>query len=188
MSTKINVRSPFFKKYSGTNLRFVKLTIYVYSGTKTTDKGTAKYKLTKYPVGNNNYVIFDLAEIIRDYIQANIKTPFNSNISYVKWVQVEDETVSDFIPDCTDLTGFAVAQDGTITYPTSSSGTLTINSVVFVDVDNPMTGTSLASYNANTSGLPISRTAKVNIRIPSNFYQPLDENALCVVTTDQPSS
>ena len=188
MSTKINVRSPFFRKYSGTNVEFVDLAIYVYSGTKTTDKGTVKYKIRKYPESGNDYVIVDLAEIIRDYLKPNVTTPLNDNIDYVKWVQIEDTVTEEFIPDCTDITGFAVAQDGTITYPTSSSGTLTIRSVNFEDLDNPMTGTSLASYNANTTGSAVTRTARVNIAIPSGNFNSGQENALCVVTTSQPSS
>lgn len=188
MSTKINVRSPFFKKYSGTNVEFVDLAIYVYSGTKTTDKGTVKYKIRKYPESGNDYVIVDLAEIIRDYLKPNVTTPLNSNIDYVKWVQIEDTITQDFIPDCTDITGFAVAQDGTITHPTSSSGTQTIRSVNFEDLDNPGTGTSIASYNANTTGSAVTRTARVNIAIPSGNFNSGQENALCVVTADQPSS
>ena len=50
MSTKINVRSPFYKRYSASGLTAVELEIFIYSGTKTTDKGTSKYKLKKYAV------------------------------------------------------------------------------------------------------------------------------------------
>jgi len=188
MSTKINVRSPFFKKYTATNLRFVELSIYIYSGTKTTDKGTVKYKLRKYPLSGNNYVTFNLADIIRDYIKPNASSPLNSNIDYVKWVQLEDTIISDFVPDCTDITGFAVAQDGTITKPTSSSGTQDINSFNFVDVDNFGSETTPPSYNANTTGSPITRTVRVNINIPSGFYESGNNNALCVLTADQPSA
>lgn len=185
MSTKINVRSPFFKKYSGTNVEFVDLAIYVYSGTKTTDKGTVKYKIRKYPESGNDYVIVDLAEIIRDYLKPNVTTPLNDNIDYVKWVQIEDTVTEEFIPDCTDITGFAVAQDGTITYPTSSSGTQTIRSINFIGADN---SGEVASYAANTSGSAVTRTANVNIAIPSGDFNSGQENALCVVTTSQPSS
>ncbi len=188
MSTKINVRSPFFKKYSGTNVEFVDLDVYVYSGTKTTDKGTVKYRIRKYPESGNDYVIVDLAEIIRDYLKPNATTPLNNNIDYVKWVQIEDAVTQEFVPDCTDITGFAVAQDGTITHPTSSSGTLTINSINFIDLDNPATGTTIASYDANTTGSAVTRTANVNIAIPSGFFESGQKNALCVVTADQPSS
>lgn len=188
MSTKINVRSPFFRKYSGTNVEFVDLAIYVYSGTKTTDKGAVKYKIRKYPESGNDYVIVDLAEIIRDYLKPNVTTPLNSNIDYVKWVQIEDTITQDFIPDCTDITGFAVAQDGTITKPTSSSGTQDINSFNFVNVDNFGSETTPPSYNANTTGSPVTRTVRVNIAIPSGNFNSGQENALCVLTADQPSS
>ena len=40
MATKVNVRSPFFVKFSQSNMVQVVVDIYVYSGTQNTDKGT----------------------------------------------------------------------------------------------------------------------------------------------------
>ena len=188
MSTKINVRSPFSLKYQASNLVYVELDIYVYAGQKTTDKGDVRYSLKKYPISGNDYVIFELAEIVRDYLKPNNNLLANNVSDCVKWVQIEDSIVTEYIPDCTYITGFAVAQDGTISYPTSTSGTLTIRSINFENLDNPGTGTSIASYNANTTGSAVTRTARVNIAIPSGNFNSGQENALCVVTADQPSS
>jgi hypothetical protein len=190
MSTKINVRSPFPLKYQASNLVYVELDIYVYSGTKTVDKGTVKYSLKKYPISGNDYVIFELAEIIRDYLKPNNNLLSNNVGEYVKWVQIEDSVVAEYIPDCTDISGFAVAQDGTITFPTSSSAATLINKVVFrEDSDfNPGTGTSIASYDPNTSGSPISRQATAFIKIPSGFNGAQNETKTCVFTVNQPSS
>ena len=118
---KVNVRSPFPLKYQASNLVYVELEVYVYSGTKTVDKGDRKYYFKKYPIDGNDYVTFELAEIIRDYLVPDNNLLSNDVSDYVKWVQIEDSIVTEYIPDCTDISGFAVAQDGTITYPTSSS-------------------------------------------------------------------
>lgn len=188
--TKINVRSPFVKKYQHANLISVKIAVYIYSGTKTSDKGTAKYKLRKFPVGNNDYVLVDYSEIIRDYITPTSTTPLNSNKDYIKWVEIEEIIDKEYVPDCSDVSGFAVAQDGTITFPTSSSSDTVISKVEFrADADfTPGTGTSIAFYGPNTSGSPISRQATAFIKIPSGFSGFQTDTKTCVLTVDQPSS
>lgn len=87
--TKINTRSPFFVKYTQADIQKVVLDVYVYSGTKDTSKGTKVITLTGNPIGNNDYVTFELSEIISEHIKPTVKTPLNSNVDYVKWVQLE---------------------------------------------------------------------------------------------------
>lgn len=87
--TKINTRSPFFVKYTQANIQKVILDVYVYSGTKNTDKGTRVIRLVGKPIGTNDYVTFELSEIIKEYIKPTPATPLNSNVDYVKWVQLE---------------------------------------------------------------------------------------------------
>jgi len=187
MSTKINVRSPFPLKYQASNLVYVELNIYVYAGQKTTDKGNVKYSLKKYPISGNDYVIFELAEIVREYLTPNNNLPSNNVSDYVKWVQIEDSVVTEYIPDCTDITGFAVAQDGTITAPTSS--TINIAKREYVSPDYAGSETLPPSWNPNTTGSPITRTVNVYINIPAGFHNGgSNEQKVCVLTADQPSS
>lgn len=92
---KINVRSPFLLKYQDSNIDYVQLDVWIYSGDKTTDEGSIKYTFKKYPVNNNDYVIFDLAEIIRDYLTFTSSTPLNNNTGdYVKWVKTTHNIVT----------------------------------------------------------------------------------------------
>lgn len=188
--TKINVRSPFPLKYQASNLVYVELEVYVYSGTKTVDKGDRKYYFKKYPIDGNDYVVFELAEIIRDYLVPDNNLLSNDVSDYVKWVQIEDSIVTEYIPDCTDISGFAVAQDGTITYPTSSSSDTIISKVEFrADADfNPGSETTPPSFGANTSGSDISRQATAYIKIPSGYHGYSTQDKLCVLTADQPSA
>lgn len=184
--TKINVRSPFPLKYQASNLVYVELEVYVYPGTKTVDKGSRKYYLKKYPIDGNDYVIFELAEIIRDYLVPDNNLLSNDVSRYVKWVQIEDSIVTEYIPDCTDITGFAVAQDGTITAPTSS--VIDIAKREYVNPDYAGSETLPPSWNANTTGSPITRTVNVYINVPSGYYGHSTQQKICVLTADQPSS
>jgi len=87
--TKINTRSPFFVKFSQSGMTKVEVEVYVYSGTKNTDKGTAVLTIKEQPLPGNDYVILELSDIIRSYLEKNIDTPLNSNKNYIKWVQLE---------------------------------------------------------------------------------------------------
>jgi len=191
MSTKINVRSPFVKKYQHTNLVSVAIELYVYSGTKTTDKGSSKYVLKKFPVNNNDYVLIDYSELIRDYIIPTSTTPLNDNKDYIKWVQIEEIIEKEYVPDCTDLSSFSVAQDGTVTFPVSSSSGTRITKFAFREDSDfiPGSETTPPSFAANTSGSSISRELTAHIKIPSGFsgFQGTDTKT-CVFTADQPSS
>lgn len=89
MAVKVNARSPIYKKYQQSGMSKVVLDIYVYSGTITVDKGDAVLSITKKPKGTDDYVIFEISEILREFLEPNISTPLNSNINYVKWVQLE---------------------------------------------------------------------------------------------------
>ncbi len=69
MSVKANVRSPYFLKFSDNTLTSVELSLYVYSGDVTTDKGSVVYTLSNDVIEGNNYVIFQVADFVRDYIE-----------------------------------------------------------------------------------------------------------------------
>ena len=87
--TKINTRSPFFVKFSQSGMTKVEVDVYIYSGTKNTSKGTAVTTIKEQPLPGNNYVIIEISEIIRSYLDKNVDTPLNNNKDYIKWVQLE---------------------------------------------------------------------------------------------------
>ena len=108
MSTIINTRSPFYKKISNASLAKAKLELYiwtgVYAGRVAADK---KYTITKEELGTNNYVTFELSELIRDYMI----TEYNDYATDTLWVDA-DITIY-------DSTGAIVQVDSqdTTTYP-----------------------------------------------------------------------
>lgn len=135
MSTIINARSPYYIKQvadTGKTLQSVELNLFIYSGLKGTDKPTtATYTLTKTPLLSvaNNYVVFEISELIRDYLY----TEYYNEAQDAVWVEADinythtDETTGSNNIDCLAFDGFGLFNEGanprTSTDPTQSSFT-----------------------------------------------------------------
>ena len=88
MATKINVRSPYYVKASNGSLASATLELFIYTGTFTTDKGAAKYTISKNEIGTNNYVVFEIAELVRDYLDIEFDGEYDSQ---TVWVEADIE-------------------------------------------------------------------------------------------------
>ena len=82
---KININSPVYLKVENTNLASCKLTIAIYSGAFNASP-TTTYELIKNEVADNGYVIFEIGELIKDFIAYSFSGTFGSNGVNV-WVQ-----------------------------------------------------------------------------------------------------
>lgn len=88
MSTIINARSPYFIKVSPSSgtLSSTSMALYIYAGTFTTDKpGSATYTITKDVITGNNFVVYEISELIRDYLV----TEYGSNSDDGVWVEAD---------------------------------------------------------------------------------------------------
>ena len=84
MATKINLRSPFYIKAQDSDLASATLNLYIYTGTLNTGKpATAQYTITKSEISTNNYVIFEIAELVRDYLDIEFDAEYNSQCVWV---------------------------------------------------------------------------------------------------------
>ena len=85
MATKINVRSPFYIKVSNASLASATMELYIYTGILTTDKpATAQYAITKNEISSNNYVVFEIAELVRDYLDVEFDGEYDSQCVWVE--------------------------------------------------------------------------------------------------------
>lgn len=88
MSTIINARSPYYIKVepaTGT-LSSASMELFIYAGTFTTDKpSTATYTISKDVIGSNNYVVYEITELIRDYLI----TEYGSFATDGVWVEAD---------------------------------------------------------------------------------------------------
>ena len=71
MSTIINTRSPYYFKVHNASLYKAKLQLYVWTGvTGDKDLNTdLRYTISKQEIGTNNFVVFELSQLIRDYME-----------------------------------------------------------------------------------------------------------------------
>ena len=91
MATKINTRSPFYVKYTDDDatytLKTVQLDIWVYEDA-VDDWGTRAYRIQKNVISSNNFVVFEISELVRDYINIVFDGDYDSNTTTVKWVRL----------------------------------------------------------------------------------------------------
>jgi len=79
--TKLNARSPYYIKVDDVNLSYATLQLYIYTGVFTTDKPvTAQYTITKSEIASNNFVIFEIAELVRDYLDISFNQEFTEDL------------------------------------------------------------------------------------------------------------
>lgn len=85
MAKLINTRSPFFIKVYHSSLFEAKLQLYIYEGVKDTspDAADLKYTIQKAELGGNNYVVFEISQLVRDYIETKYDGEYDS---YTVWV------------------------------------------------------------------------------------------------------
>lgn len=87
---KINIRSPFYQKTSadpafGRTMISSELELFIYTGTLYTDTpATAQYTITKKPLSGNNYVVYEISELVRDYLDIAFDGDYDSQTIWVE--------------------------------------------------------------------------------------------------------
>jgi len=88
VATKINVRSPFYIKVtpSANTITSVQLELYIYTGVKLTPPTSSelRYTITKTPIGSNNYVVFEISELVRDYLDIEFDGEYDSQTVWAR--------------------------------------------------------------------------------------------------------
>ena len=88
MATKINVRSPFYVKVTpaANIITSVNLELYIYTGVKLTPPTSSelRYTITKTPISGNNYVVFEISELVRDYLDIEFDGEYDSQTVWVR--------------------------------------------------------------------------------------------------------
>ncbi len=144
MQTKINLRSPYYIKVSNPNLTSVRLDLYIYTGTFTTNvsvaAGTLRYQISKKPLGSNDFVVYEISELVRDYLEIEFDGSYDSDVVWINAIPtVTGGTGTTTItPDNTNgfvgLDGYGYFEQGA--NPALSTTLLQSNETIFVLDDN----------------------------------------------------
>ena len=143
MQTQINLRSPYYIKVSQTGLTSVTLSLYIYTGTFTANgsvaAGTLRYSITKKPLGTNAFVVYEVSELIRDYLEIEFDGSYDSDVVWINAIPTSNGTGSiNVTPDNTNgfvgLDGYGYFEQGA--NPTLSTNLLQSNRTIFALDDN----------------------------------------------------
>lgn len=143
MQTQINLRSPYYIKVSQTGLTSATLSLYIYTGTFTANgsvaAGTLRYSITKKPLGTNTFVVYEVSELIRDYLEIEFNGSYDSDVVWINAIPTSNGTGSiNVSPDNTNgfvgLDGYGYFEQGA--NPTLSTNLLQSNRTIFALDDN----------------------------------------------------
>ena len=175
MSTKINVRSPYYVKVSNASLHSVTLRLYVWTG-ETTDTNTLRYTFTKTEVGSNNYVVFELSEFINDFLVTEYGT-YSTDVVWVKYdYQIYDSSgteVGSLVTSSNVLgvDGYGYFEDGV--NPQLSQQLLQSNTILYYnegqDIIFPIWAEFLPTISVTTGG-----GADINWNVVEDFWELYD--------------
>ena len=186
---KININSPVYLKVVNTNLASCKLTIAIYSGAFNASP-TTTYELIKNEVADNGYVIFEIGELIKDYIAYSFSGTFGSNGVNV-WVQTTATPIRSNPADgaLDAITTIMLAFDGVgyfeegfdITQTTNSATTqnltrhkgsltkLMSNTTIFRELQEVLYIPVLANLSVNSGSDTLSGATTVNFKNGSSI-------------------
>ena len=143
MQTQINLRSPYYIKVSQTGLTSATLSLYIYTGTFTTNANVnddfLRYAITKKPLGTNTFVVYEVSELIRDYLEIEFNGSYDSDVVWINAIPTSNGTGSiNVTPDNTNgfvgLDGYGYFEQGA--NPTLSTNLLQSNRTIFALDDN----------------------------------------------------
>jgi hypothetical protein len=133
VATKINIRSPYYLKVSYGVLDSASMELYIYTGEFTTDKpADPQYTINKIAAIGNNYVVFEIAELVRDYLDIEFDGDYDSQTI---WVEADvDITYSLTVVDTQNFDyiafdGYGYFEDGI--NPELSRGYLQSNNIIY---------------------------------------------------------
>ena len=132
----INLRSPYYISTSITDTAYAELDISIWSGSVTNPPATAQYSLRKNAVGSSVEVVFEISELVRDYLDITFDGDYTGQTVWVKLVQTAYRA-DNFV--LFTNTGTNIAFDGYWYFEesqTASPSTFISNRELFVLEDN----------------------------------------------------
>ncbi len=147
---KINIRSPYFVSASRTGLTSAKLELYIYTGTRNTDRGSIDYTLNS--TAYNEEVTFEISELVRDYLDVTFDGSYDSQMIWVNYQITEYVGTSPYTLTMQGLEafdGYGYFEDGVQNQSTEiNTGLLMMSNNIFYNLDG------------NQAVIPVSQDAE----------------------------
>jgi hypothetical protein len=191
MAIKVNTRSPYFLKYEDSNLTSVEIEIYIYDGELVVDKGSVDYELTNDVISGNDFVIFEVSELVRDFFEHSFSGNYGSN---TLWMTVDatlknvDATIRTESQSYLIVDGYTTYKDGVNSQGSrsklisASSVTIPENEVVRIPVFGEDV-ISVTSYTPQTQNLAIQSRWDAENRLWNINEDYWDNQATAAVST-----
>lgn len=156
-TNKIFLRSPYFISKTRTNLAYITVDLYVWTGDLTLDI-PANPSIQLRSTAFDGYASIDIAEFARDLVEVTFNGTQDSNAVWVQyqinWVDADETTGTDSAVQLTGLDGFSYFEDG-VNYQYSKNvlmGQDTIrtnynNAVLIPVLQDKLTGYGLQYWN-----------------------------------------
>lgn len=148
----INALSPYYLNYTDTNLTLVKVDLYIYTGTQTTDRGAIKYSIEKKPY--NQLVSIEVSSLVKDYLTTDLTTQAVW-VDIITTKYISDVAQSPTIEQHAAFYGYGYFEDGI--NPQQSNNIMISNDIILnylgSDVKIPVNATQNSTveyYNGNT--------------------------------------
>jgi len=87
--TKLNARSPYYIKVEDSSLSYAIMELYVYTGIYGYDKGSPKYTIRKDVISTNDYIVFEISELVRDYLDTTFGVGLQDYVGQNVWVEAD---------------------------------------------------------------------------------------------------
>lgn len=107
----INTRSPFYVKISSSPLVSVEFKLYIWTGVVGARPATPNYTLTKSEINNSDYVVFEISELLRDYLYTDYYTEAQ-DVVWVQWSSSIDGAAASFGTAHLAIDGFGYFEEG----------------------------------------------------------------------------
>lgn len=111
MSSIINTRSPFYVKIAADPLSSVELKLYAWEGLVGARPASPEYTLTKSELSNDNYVVFEISELLRDFLYTKYYTEA-VDVIWVQWSYNIDGGGATFETAHLAIDGFGYFEEG----------------------------------------------------------------------------
>lgn len=175
MSLKINVRSPYYLKVATAGITSAICKIYIWEGLSS-DSPVLRYTLNKNVVSGNEYIVFEISEYVKDFLDVSFNGTYQSDLVWVKFeipVYVAGSLYSTVIYDPRPaFYGYGYFEDGM--NPQLNEGLLISNRTIYrlddenirVPVDTDITNSVTYFYNGEVKrSQSISSSTNSNAQI-----------------------